>query len=152
MTGNLSPNDPIGTNNAANMFRQDSYEGPGTISAAPSGWVRSTPQAAGAGVAITAEPTLTTNLATNVLNAVGAYQKLNDVACDATFVSDRDSADTRMVNDYINATGPTSGQINGGGFIPNTQNDVGGFPVLAAGTACADSDHDGIPDVWARMA
>ena len=136
MTGNLGPNDPTGANNAANMFRRDSYEGPGTISAAPLSWVRSTPQGAGTGIAITADST--TNLATNVLNAVGASQKLNDVACDGSFVGNRDSADRLIVNDYNAGTGS----------IPSTQNDMGGFPVLAAGSACADSDHDGIPDVY----
>jgi hypothetical protein len=26
---------------------------------------------------------------------------------------------------------------------------VGGFPVIANGTPCADTGHDGMPDVWA---
>jgi hypothetical protein len=136
MTGNLGPNDPTGAKNAANMFRQDSYEGPGTITAAPSSWVRSTPQGAGTGIAITADST--TNLATNILNAVGAYQKLNDATCDGSFVSNRDSVDARMVGEYQ----------AGIGSIPKTQKDKRGFPLLAAGVACADSDHDGIPDVY----
>ena len=25
---------------------------------------------------------------------------------------------------------------------------MGGFPVIADGTPCADADHDGMPDVW----
>jgi hypothetical protein len=43
-----------------------------------------------------------------------------------------------MVNDYN----------SGIGFIPNTENDLGGFPTLAAGTACTSSLHDGIADQW----
>jgi len=136
MTGNLGPNDPTGANNAVNMFRQDSYEGPGTISAAPSSWARSSPQGAGTGIAITADSTA--NLATNILNAVGAYQKLSDTACDGTFVGNRDSADIQMVNDYNNETGS----------IPTTQNDGGGFPTLVAGTSCTSSLRDGIADQW----
>ena len=135
MAGNLGPNDPTGTNNAAKMFRQDSYEGPGTISAAPLSWIRSAPQGPGAGIAITADPT--TNLATNVLSAVGASQKLNDVACDGTFASNRDSADTQMVNEYNAGTGAE----------PVTNSDVT-LPTLAAGTACTSSLHDGIADRW----
>jgi hypothetical protein len=133
MAGNLGPNDPAGANNAANMFRQDSYEGPGTISAAPLSWVRSTPQGAGTGIAITADST--TNLATNILNAVGASQQLT---CDGSFVNNRDSVDSRMVNDYN----------IGLGSIPNTENDLGGLPTLAVGTPCTSSLHDGIPDQW----
>jgi hypothetical protein len=135
MTGNLGPNDPTGANNAANMFRQDSYEGPGTISAAPSSWIRSTPQGAGAGIAITADPT--TNLATNVLNAVGASEKLNDVACDGTFVNNRDSADTQMVDEYNAGTGTE----------PVTNGNVT-LPTLAAGTPCTSSLDDGIANQW----
>jgi hypothetical protein len=146
MTGNLGPNDPTGANNAANMFRQDSYEGPGTISAAPSSWVRSTPQGVGTGIAITAEST--TTLETNILNGVGASQKLNDLACDGTFLSNRDSVDAQMAANYVSGTGPTSGQAYGGGLIPITQNDTGGFPTLATGTPCTSGLHDGIADQW----
>jgi hypothetical protein len=31
---------------------------------------------------------------------------------------------------------------------PQSQADLGGWPTLAAGTPCTDSDHDGIPDTW----
>jgi hypothetical protein len=136
LSGNLGSNDPNGANNAANLFRQVSNEGPGTISIAPSSWVRSTPQGAGTGVAIVADPTA--GFVTNVLNNVGASNKLSDTACDGSWVSNRDSVDTRMINEYNAGTGS----------YPTTQNDKGGFPTLAAGTPCPSTAHDGISDVW----
>jgi hypothetical protein len=46
--------------------------------------------------------------------------------------------DARVVNDAINNTGS---------FIDNPS-EVGGWPVLASGTALTDTDHDGMPDSW----
>ena len=68
---------------------------------------------------------------------VGASAKLNDTGCDGTWLSNRDSLDNRYVSEFGSDTGHT-GRISSPG-IP---------PTLAAGTACVDSDHDGIPDVW----
>jgi hypothetical protein len=50
----------------------------------------------------------------------------------------RDSADTRVINDVINKTGERV----------DHPDDVGGWPTLAAGTTPADSDADGMPDDW----
>jgi len=97
-------------------------------------------------VAISADST--TNLVSEVLNSVGAYQKLNDTACDGSFVSNRDALDDLMITYYNNGTGPTRGTAYGGGFVPTQQADVGGFPTLAAGTACTSSLHDGLNDQW----
>lgn len=47
----------------------------------------------------------------------------------------RDVIDDRIVNDIINGTGS----------IGQDQNN---WPVLAQGTAPADTDHDGMPDAW----
>jgi hypothetical protein len=52
----------------------------------------------------------------------------------------RDTVDKRIVG---NVTGRS-------GAIINSQNAVGGWPALSAGTAPADSDHDGIPGDWER--
>jgi hypothetical protein len=32
--------------------------------------------------------------------------------------------------------------------VPFTEDEVGGYPVIAKGTAYADSDHDGMSDLW----
>ena len=50
----------------------------------------------------------------------------------------RDSVDARL-----------AGEVRGeGGRHINSQNEVGGFPVLDAGPALNDADGDGIPDEW----
>lgn len=50
----------------------------------------------------------------------------------------RDAVDTRLLDDFENRNGT----------IIDSQDDVGGFPTLSAGTAEADSDGDGMPDAW----
>lgn len=61
------------------------------------------------------------------------------IAGAGTIAPARDSVDERVVNDVINGTGTWNIQ---------TQNDVGGWPVLDRGTPQADSDLDGMPDQW----
>jgi hypothetical protein len=68
---------------------------------------------------------------------VGASAKLNDTACDGSWVSNRDSADANFVAQFNNNTGH-SGNITSPGTAP----------ILAAGAACASSLHDGIADQW----
>lgn len=50
----------------------------------------------------------------------------------------RDAVDARVVEDIRNGTG---------GLIDDPS-EVGGWPELAAGTAPADADRDGMPDAW----
>jgi pectate lyase len=61
--------------------------------------------------------------------------------CDGTAFWRRDPVDTRVVNDVRNGTGA----------IIDEPEDVGGWPVLAAGVACPDGDHDGMPDEWETL-
>ena len=74
-------------------------------------------------------------LESRLLPIVGASQKLD---CLGNWVLNRDTADTRIINEY------TANQ----GKIPASEDEVGGFPILAPGTACTDTDHDGMPDQW----
>jgi pectate lyase len=53
----------------------------------------------------------------------------------------RDAVDLRVVSQVKNGTG---------GVIDSPAQ-VGGWPALAAGVALADSDHDGMPDVWEQV-
>jgi hypothetical protein len=78
----------------------------------------------------------------SVLDRAGAYQKLNDSACNGTWLANRDAADDSLVNQVINGTGMTDDADM------DHQDDWGGYPTLAAGTPCADADGDGMPDVW----
>lgn len=52
----------------------------------------------------------------------------------------RDAVDRRIVNDVRTREGR----------IINSQRDVGGWPVYRSGPSPADSDSDGMPDVWER--
>ena len=73
----------------------------------------------------------------SVLNDVGANGRLD---CAGNWVANSDSIDSRVINEVLTNTGPDSVIVH--------QNDVGGWPVLAAGTPCTDSDADGMPDAW----
>jgi hypothetical protein len=73
---------------------------------------------------------------TIVLAGAGASRRLD---CSGNWVSIRDSADARIVAEY------TAGNA---GIIPANETAVGGYPALAAGTACTDTDGDGMPDTW----
>ena len=70
----------------------------------------------------------------------------------------RDAVDIRVVNDVLNGTASCEGKsyrklkktsepdrICG---IIDSQNDVGGWPILKSAPALTDSDHDGMPDDW----
>jgi pectin methylesterase-like acyl-CoA thioesterase/pectate lyase len=50
----------------------------------------------------------------------------------------RDAVDSRIANEVVGETG----------LFLNSQNEVGGFPLLASGTPPVDTDGDGMPDSW----
>ena len=82
---------------------------------------------------MTVEPA--TQLESTLLPNVGASRRLD---CSGDWVGNRDTVDTRVLDNYANGTGA----------FPTDEATVGGLPVLDAGTACADTDADGMPDAW----
>lgn len=97
--------------------------------AAPTAWKRTTPLPL-RGKAI--------SLGTDgIVDTVGASRRLD---CDGAWVENRDEVDARNVKQYLTNTGITKRIAK--------ETDVGGLPTLAAGTACADADKDGLPDLW----
>jgi len=68
---------------------------------------------------------------------VGASRRLD---CGGNWVFNRDAADARVIEEYMNFGGVVS---------PSHENDVGGFPQIAGGSPCVDTSGDGIPDEWA---
>lgn len=72
----------------------------------------------------------------SLLDVIGASRRLD---CQGQWVTMRDSADARIVNQYVNNTP---------GTLIATEDAVGGYPVLATGTLCPDTDQDGIFDAW----
>lgn len=76
---------------------------------------------------------------TAVLANSGASQRLT---CDGSWTDARDALDRLLVSQIERRTGPRGDAEN------DNQSDYGGFPTLAAGTPCADSDQDGMPDAF----
>jgi pectate lyase len=81
--------------------------------------------------------TSTDGLIVGLISTVGASRRLD---CAGGWVMNRDSVDARLVNQVLANTGNKT-------IIAN-EGQVGGYPVLAKGTPCADSDKDGMPNEW----
>lgn len=81
--------------------------------------------------------TTTTALQTyeQVLANAGANIGLN---CDGTFFLRQDAIDIRIINEVENGTGK----------IIDDPSEVGGWLIIPPATPCADSDHDGMWDLW----
>lgn len=107
----------------------------------PTSWRRSTPLP-NTTHPIVADPVA--NLEAIVLPIVGASRRLD---CNGNWVGNRDTNDAKMITQYQTNTGPSA-------FPPRAvgaENQYGGFPVIAAGTPCQDTDHDGMPDQWETL-
>lgn len=60
----------------------------------------------------------------------------------------RDVVDARIVEEVRNQTATFGASYGAGTGIIDTQDDVGGWPLLLSAPAPADNDHDGMPDEW----
>ena len=132
MLGNKGPNQRNSAGDQwamANMITCYQCDPAGPV---PSSWRRRTPMPAQQ-YPITADDV--NNLENVLFPTVGASQRVD---CSGNWVLNRDAVDTRLINEFKAGTG----------IIPGSENDVGGFPNIDPGTACVDSDHDGIPDAW----
>ncbi len=70
-----------------------------------------------------------------VLAGAGANVGLG---CNGIFFPRRDSIDTRIINDVI----------NGSGKIIDDPSEAGGWLTVEQAVPCADTDHDGMADLW----
>jgi hypothetical protein len=77
----------------------------------------------------------------NSVIADGGVGNSRGISCDGSWYNRRDSIDARVINEVKTATGK----------IIDDPSQVGGWIVPASGTPCADSDHDGMPDVWEQV-
>jgi len=84
---------------------------------------------------VTVHHVLNDNLEQMILDEVGASKRLD---CLGNWVPNRDAVDQRLIYEYLNGTGQLI-------FNPD---EVGGFPTIAGGTPCQDTDGDGMPDQW----
>jgi len=115
------------------QVRRIPFQNEKVIGSAPTEWKRNEPLAS---VGIPISVTSVLDLEDKILSHVGASKKLND---SGVLVDNRDSADARIVQSYIDNTGKTP--------IDN-EDEVGGHPVLAAGTPYTSTAPDGISDTW----
>ena len=154
--GNAGPSDPLGTNNwamTALSFNQSAGESASPLS---SSYRRGTPIPVPAGyVPITADPvSVISSLSGPMLNVhrmapfhgIGASRRLD---CTGAWGDARDVVDARIINAVVNG-GTLHGSYTYSSLStsPQSQANLGGWPVLAAGAACADGNANGLPDVW----
>jgi hypothetical protein len=61
----------------------------------------------------------------------------------------RDAVDARVIDEVRTGTARFGKKFRDGGVgIVDSQDDVGGWPLLESATPPIDSDHDGMPDAW----
>jgi hypothetical protein len=83
-------------------------------------------------------------LSIDPVSADEAYDKvLADVGATKPAI---DGIDRRILKEVKDATYTYTGSKDGFRGILDSQNDANGYPKMSAGTAPADSDHDGMPD------
>lgn len=78
---------------------------------------------------------------TDVLSVGGAGNSTG-IDCSGNWQNRRDSIDTRIVNETESGTA----FVGTDGQIIDDEDDVGGWVPIASGTACMDTDSDGMPD------
>lgn len=77
--------------------------------------------------------------------ALESFGKILDIAGASYF---RDPVDTRIIQETKTGTYTYKGSKGSTGGIIDSQNDVGGWPVLKSLPAPKDTDRDGMPDAW----
>lgn len=86
------------------------------------------------------EPHVTTHSVSDLLDEV-----LSDVGANHAGL---DAVDLRIVGDVRSRTASAKGSRTGLPGIIDSQNDVGGWPLLRGGVPPNDTDGDGLPDAW----
>ena len=156
LAGNMGPSDPTGASNWS-LTGLSVNEAGGEVSSPLSiVYQRSSPIPTPPGyVPIVADPVTKISAASGLLlntsraapyDGVGASRGLD---CKGNWVNAQDPVDSRIVNAVANGT-TLFGSYTYSSLAtsPQTQADLGGWPTLAPGAACVDSNNNGIPDVW----
>lgn len=130
--GNLGPHAPNPTSDNWNMVARVSGQNGSETGALTKSDERTSPQPA---LQFSIAADAAANLEALLLPTVGASQRLD---CSGNWVPNRDAVDLRLLGYYSAGTGS----------LPNTENDVGGYPVIEPGTPCTESLPDGMPDQW----
>ncbi len=98
-------------------------------------WTRLPTPASGFNITVDSAVNLPSILTSQTGVGAGRY-----VNCNGTWVNNRDNAQTRIINNYLSGTGPSS--------AVTTANAGNTLPSLGEVPACTDSDNDGMPDSW----
>jgi pectate lyase len=124
--------------------QQISGENGSEMASVPDSWKRNTPDTRE--FPISADPA--SSLDSLLLPTVGNSQHLD---CSGNWVSHRDAADSRVINQYKNGGNggfwPNGITQAGPPSIPKPNSDYQDNPVTGF-NACTESMHDGIPDQW----
>ena len=141
MIGNVGWNQTNPNGDQQALANEVNSENPGFAEQGPlpSSWRRTSP------MANTAHPIIAEPVSdkASILAIVGASRMLD---CNGNWVMSRagepirDDVDARMVNQYINNTGTS--------VLHRNESNYGGYPTIANGTPCQDTDRDGMPDAW----
>lgn len=132
VVGNIGPHNATPESDNWGMVQEVTAEGNPEIGPLSTAYKRNSPLPA---LPIPIEADSASGLESLLFPTLGASQRLD---CLGNWVANRDTVDARIIQEYQNNSG----------IVPNTENDVGGFPLISGGTACADTDHDGMPDQW----
>lgn len=132
VSGNIGPHNVNPANDNWAMVRQVTCENGSEIGALSTQYQRTSPLPV-IPVPIISQPA--DQLENTILPDVGASKKLD---CLGNWVSNRDTVDARIIDEY---------RTNRGTLVSNEAN-VGGWPLMANGPSCTDTDHDGMPDAW----
>jgi hypothetical protein len=135
LLGNIGPNQRNPDGDQWVMAAQIAGENGKETGAIPRSWRRTEPLPA-LPFPITADPAQ--ELDAKLLPTVGNSLRLD---CNGNWVMRRDSVDQRIIREY---RGGTAGDFYS---FADYEHQI---PWLAAGEACGDSDHDGIPDAWEK--
>ena len=92
---------------------------------------------------LTAPHPINNNVTTHTAEV--AYQRVLDFAGASL---KRDAVDVRVIDNVRNRTFTANGSAGSMNGIIDSQQDVGGWPVLASLAVPIDSDNDGMPDEW----
>jgi pectate lyase len=133
LAGNIGPNLPSPSGDQWALAAQVTGENGKESGPIPAAWRRGSPLPT-LPFPIVADPA--TELDLRVLPTVGNSLRLD---CLGNWVPKRDSADARIIAEY------RSGMT---GDFYTWEDENHRIPKIDAGTACEDSDHDGVPDVW----
>jgi pectate lyase len=145
LSGNIGPADPNGTENWTMTGLARNESAGEASSPLPGNFRRDTPIPTPSGyLPITPEPALA--ISSTLLNDVGASRRLD---CSGRWIDALDPVDRRIVTAVANGTNLYgSYDYTSLRASPQSQDDLGGWPALPAGTPCADANGNGMPDAW----